>query len=72
MVYYLKSEVESNVLSSLPPAGLKARKRGKRNFEKSSLIISSLAGQMFSFKKHFEDLQVIIGASCFDLTVSSF
>jgi len=60
VLYCLKSEAESNVVSSLPPAGLEARERGKGDFEKTPLISSSHAGQMFSFKKHFGDLQEII------------
>lgn len=57
------------MVSSLPPAGLKAR--GKGSFEKISLISSSLAGQTFSFKKHFDDLQVIIVCKLLCLAVSS-
>lgn len=60
MAYYLKYKAESKVVRSLPPAGLGARQKGKGNFEKTSLISSSLAGQIFSFKKNFDGLQVII------------
>lgn len=49
----LMSEVESKVVSW-------AQSGGKGDFEETSVLSSSFAGQMFSFKKHFDDLELII------------
>lgn len=60
MAYDLKYKAEFKVVRSLPPAGLGARQKKKGNFEKTSLISSILAGQIFSFQKYFYGLQVIM------------
>lgn len=55
-----KHKAQFKVVRSLPLARLGARQKRKGNFEQASLISSSLAGQIFSFQKHFDGLQVII------------
>lgn len=60
MAYYLKHKAQFKMVRSLPSAGLGARQKMKGNFEKTSLISSSIAGQIFSFQKHFDGLQVIV------------